>query len=97
MERDNHFGMGGFGFQGVCYVLCADLIDWIMNACYGCINIYYKVADKGIDIYHKVVDSRKEVFAQQSRANEKDGLEKIPEIRAFEALAEIRGGLKGLI
>ena len=39
-----------------------------------------------MDIYHKVANSRKEVFTQQSRANEKDGLENIPEIEVMEFL-----------
>ena len=50
-----------------------------------------------IDICYNVAESRKEVFVKRSRANEKDGLEKIPEIRVFEAFAESRGGLKHLI
>ena len=39
-----------------------------------------------MEIYHKVADSRKEVFAKQSRVNENEGLEKIPEIEVMELL-----------
>ena len=75
MEKDRHFGMHGFGYFGSVALFLNDLMCTCIDLCYKC-----------MDIYHKVANSRKEVFAQQSRANEKDGLEKIPEIEVMEFL-----------
>ena len=86
MEKDRHFGMHGYGYFGSVALFLNDFICTCMDIC-------YRVAD----IYYKVADSRKEVFAQQRNISGKNGLEKIPEIEAIESLARQRGGLKGLI
>lgn len=75
MERDRHFGMHGYGHYGKIALFLSDLICTCMDICY-----------KGMDIYYKVANSRQEVFVGQTRVNEKDGLEKIPEIAVMELL-----------
>jgi len=86
MGEDKHFGMHGYGYFGSVALFLNDLMCTCLDICF-----------KSMDIYHKVTNSRKEVFARQNRANEVNGLEKIPEIDVIESLARQGGGLKGLI
>ena len=75
MEKDRHFGMHGYGYFGSVALFLNDLMRNCMDICYKC-----------MEIYHKVADSRKEVFAKRIRTNENEGLEKIPEIEVMELL-----------